>query len=90
VLTLVFGLVHGFGFAGLLVDIGLPTDRLLTGLFAFNLGVELGQLLVLLPVFLFGPYLLEELPKFKIKWADMAAAGLTAFGTYLFVSRLLV
>ena len=89
-LTLVFGLIHGFGFAGLLVDIGLPTDRLLTGLFAFNLGVELGQLMVLLPVFIFGPYLLEELPEFKIKWADMAAAGLTAFGTYLFVSRLLV
>ena len=89
-LTLIFGLIHGFGFAGLLVDIGLPTDRLLTGLFAFNLGVELGQLLVLLPVFIFGRYLLEELPKFKIKWADIAAAGLTSFGVYLFVSRLLV
>ena len=90
IITLAFGLVHGFGFAGLLTDIGLPTDRLLTGLLAFNLGVELGQLMVLLPVFVFGPYLLEELPSFKIRWADMAAAGLTAFGTYLFVSRLLV
>lgn len=89
-LTIAFGLIHGFGFAGLLVDIGLPSDRLLTGLLAFNIGVELGQLLILVPVFIFGPYLLDELPKFKINWADIAAAALTAFGTYLFVSRLLV
>lgn len=89
-LTLAFGLIHGFGFAGLLVDIGLPADRLLTGLLGFNLGVELGQLMVLLPVFIFGPYLLEELPTFKIKWADIAAAALTSLGVYLFISRLLV
>ncbi len=89
-LTVAFGLIHGFGFAGLLVDIGLPGDRLLTGLLAFNIGVELGQLLILVPVFIFGPYLLDELPKFKINWTDISAAALTAFGTYLFVSRLLV
>ncbi|MEM1197271.1 MAG: HupE/UreJ family protein [Pseudomonadota bacterium] len=42
----VFGLVHGFGFAGALADIGLPQTQLATALFAFNLGVEAGQLLV--------------------------------------------
>lgn len=88
--TIAFGLVHGFGFAGLLVDIGLPSDRLLTGLFGFNLGVELGQLMVLVPVLLFGPYLLDELPKLKVKYGDMAAIGLCAFGTYLFAARLFV
>lgn len=90
VLTIAFGLIHGFGFAGLLVDIGLPTDRMLSGLLGFNLGVELGQLMVLLPVFVFGPYLLDELPKLKIKYGDMAAIGLCAFGTYLFAARLFV
>ena len=39
-----FGLVHGFGFAGVLAEMALPTGRLVPALFGFNLGVELGQL----------------------------------------------
>ena len=45
--TCLFGLVHGFGFAGNLSTIGLMEDRLLPAIFGFNLGVELGQILVL-------------------------------------------
>jgi HupE / UreJ protein len=41
-----FGLVHGFGFASVLADLGLPQDALLLALFGFNLGVELGQLAI--------------------------------------------
>jgi hypothetical protein len=41
-----FGLVHGFGFAGVLVDVSLPTDRLVPALLGFNLGVEVGQLVL--------------------------------------------
>jgi hydrogenase/urease accessory protein HupE len=40
-----FGLVHGLGFAGALQEIGLPQQHLVTALFTFNLGVEIGQLL---------------------------------------------
>jgi hydrogenase/urease accessory protein HupE len=40
-----FGLVHGLGFAGALAQIGLPPDQIPLALLAFNLGVELGQLL---------------------------------------------
>lgn len=89
-MTVAFGLVHGFGFAGLLSDIGLPAERLVSGLFGFNLGVELGQLLVLVPALIFGPYIIDELPKLKLRWSDMSATALTALGVYLFVSRLLV
>jgi len=39
-----FGLVHGFGFAGVLAEMQLPTDRLAPALFGFNAGVEIGQL----------------------------------------------
>jgi hydrogenase/urease accessory protein HupE len=46
-ITLVFGLVHGFGFAGALRDVAVPSDEVPTALFAFNLGVELGQVAVL-------------------------------------------
>ena len=39
-----FGLLHGFGFAAVLKQVGLPQDGLLSALLAFNLGIELGQL----------------------------------------------
>ncbi len=41
-----FGLIHGFGFASVLTDLGLPGDALLSSLFGFNVGVELGQLAI--------------------------------------------
>lgn len=46
-LTFAFGLVHGFGFAGALSEIGVPQDNAAPALALFNLGVEAGQLLVL-------------------------------------------
>jgi hypothetical protein len=39
-----FGLLHGFGFAGALTEVGLPSGDVPLALFAFNLGVETGQL----------------------------------------------
>ncbi|MBM3580382.1 MAG: HupE/UreJ family protein [Alphaproteobacteria bacterium] len=42
-----FGLLHGLGFAGVLKEFGLATDHFVTGLIAFNIGVELGQLAVI-------------------------------------------
>lgn len=43
-----FGLLHGFGFAGALAEVGLPSDHVPLALLAFNVGVELGQLGVVL------------------------------------------
>jgi hypothetical protein len=43
-----FGLIHGFGFASVLLDLGLPKTALLLSLVGFNVGVELGQLTVVL------------------------------------------
>jgi hypothetical protein len=42
-----FGLIHGFGFASVLADLGLPRDALLLALVGFNLGVETGQLAII-------------------------------------------
>ncbi|MDD9898093.1 MAG: HupE/UreJ family protein [Candidatus Melainabacteria bacterium] len=47
-IAFVFGLIHGFGFAGALQDLGLPLGALLLSLFSFNLGVELGQLAIVI------------------------------------------
>lgn len=46
-ITLAFGLFHGFGFAGLLGELQLPADNLIYPLLAFNLGVEAGQVLMI-------------------------------------------
>ncbi len=45
-LAFVFGLIHGFGFANVLVDLGLPTSALASALGGFNVGVEMGQLAI--------------------------------------------
>lgn len=44
--ALVFGLIHGFGFASVLSDLGLPSDQLTAALLGFNIGVELGQMAI--------------------------------------------
>lgn len=41
-----FGLIHGFGFASVLMDLGLPQGALALALFGFNVGVEIGQLAI--------------------------------------------
>ncbi len=47
IMALLFGLLHGFGFAGALADIGLPRDQLALSLFLFNVGIEVGQLAII-------------------------------------------
>ena len=51
VIAIAFGLLHGFGFAGALSEIGLPRSAIPTALLFFNVGVEAGQLLFIVSVF---------------------------------------
>jgi len=46
IVAFIFGLLHGFGFAGALAEIGLPTTDIPIALLSFNLGVEIGQLMI--------------------------------------------
>jgi hydrogenase/urease accessory protein HupE len=85
-LTFFFGLVHGFGFANVLREMGLPTVGLIRCLLSFNLGVECGQLCIaicLLPL----AYALNHW-----KYGRSVAMGisilLALFGTAWFVDRL--
>lgn len=48
IVTFLFGLIHGFGFASVLGELNLPTAQFAWALFQFNLGIELGQLLIVL------------------------------------------
>jgi hypothetical protein len=54
-----FGLIHGFGFASVLTDLGLPQDSLLPSLVSFNIGVALDQLAIV-AAFLPLAYLLHH------------------------------
>lgn len=48
VIVFIFGLLHGMGFAGVLLELGLPESEFVTALVTFNVGVEFGQLSVIL------------------------------------------
>ena len=87
-LTLIFGLIHGFGFASVLLDLGLPKDKTVTALLGFNLGVEFGQILVVLLAIVFL-YMLgkSSLVKYKDYLFNIVAIVLIALGTFWFVGR---
>ena len=83
-----FGLIHGFGFAGVLREMSLPSDRLVAALFGFNLGVELGQLAVVLSVW----PLLYGLARFRqgrlhLWVAELGSAAICGLGLFWFVTR---
>ena len=78
-----FGLLHGFGFAGALAGIGLPQGQLALSLFLFNLGIEIGQLLIvslmLVAGWLVNKYRGEEaLELTAIRWTVVLAMGSVA------------
>jgi hypothetical protein len=86
-LAVAFGLAHGAGFAGALLGLDIPHERLLTALLAFNLGVEAAQLLALAAIAgiaIAG----SRLPATARRLAlDYTTAGLVALGVYWFVGR---
>lgn len=88
VVTLVFGLIHGFGFAADLLESRLPKQKLAEILVGFNAGVEVGQLTIVIAltgaVMLLRRYRLA-LPRALV--VDVAAAALVGIGTYWFVGR---
>ena len=78
-ITLVFGFIHGLGFAGAINEIFLPSEDMLKILIAFNLGIEIGQILIFLVVAL----LVSLLNLFKleiVKNYSVLAVSLIIFG----------
>jgi len=57
IIVFAFGLIHGLGFAGVLKDLGLPQREFINALISFNVGVELGQITIILGAWwLFGKW----------------------------------
>jgi hypothetical protein len=88
VVTVVFGLIHGFGFASGLLEMKLPASHLGELLFGFNLGVEIGQLSLVFALLGLVALLARvrlTLPRPIV--VDAASAALVGLGVFWFVSR---
>jgi hypothetical protein len=86
--TLVFGLIHGFGFAANLLEMRLPPHRLAELLVGFNLGVEIGQVTVVLGALAIAYLLVRvRLAIPRPLFTDIAAAFLVGEGLCWFVER---
>jgi hypothetical protein len=87
-LAIAFGLIHGFGFASAMIEIGLPSDQIWPALLGFNVGIEIGQLAIV-----FGLWLLVLVVRKNISWlrirlvVDLLSASLCGLGIYWFISR---
>jgi len=87
-LAAIFGTIHGFGFANVLSEIEIIKSNFLIALFGFNIGVELGQILVL--AFLWPAFLLiskEPNQNHFIEIRSVLSSILLAIGLYWFITR---
>ena len=86
-IALVFGLIHGFGFASVLREMGLPSGALGWSLFSFNLGVEIGQVMVAVVVASALMALRARSETAGRRLAFAGSVGVMAAGTFWFVQR---
>lgn len=85
--ALTFGLVHGFGFANVLREFGLPREALGWSLFSFNFGVEIGQLAIVLVVASLLAAIRRKSQPLGYRVAFAGSVVVIAAGTYWFVQR---
>ena len=87
IVAFVFGLLHGFGFAGALAEVGLPHNEIPLALLMFNLGVELGQLMFIAVVLV----LIEFLRRIRMEWPawirQVPAYGIGGLAAFWLIER---
>ncbi len=84
----IFGLLHGLGFATMLKEFGLPEDSFLLALFGFNLGVELGQVAILLGFWMLVIVWLREWKDYRRHFVIPASLLVALTGLFWFWQRL--
>lgn len=90
VVAFIFGLLHGFGFAGALRDVGLPQSDIPTALLMFNVGVELGQLMFVAAVIGLG-WAAKRAMSTNPKWTVQATAyGVGSVSAFWMVERIML
>ena len=87
VMALVFGLIHGLGFAAVLADLGLDGGSLVLTLLGFNLGVEAGQALIVL-IFVPAAFLVRRTAAYRRWFVPIGSVAIIAIATVWAVERL--
>ena len=82
-----FGLLHGFGFAGALGEIGIANEQLLLSLLFFNIGIETGQL-IMIPIFLIIIWLLQKI-KLNFSITKLSSYAIGGMGSFWLIERVL-
>lgn len=83
-----FGLLHGLGFASMLADFGMPENAFATALISFNIGVELGQLTILLMAYLLIGLWFGKRDWYKTLVINPASIVIALIAFYWFIDRL--
>ena len=84
----IFGLLHGLGFAGVLNEIGISEGLFISSLISFNIGVELGQISVILLSYIFIALLFQKKTWYRNKITKPLSLIIAAIGFYWFIERL--
>ena len=87
VVAFAFGLLHGFGFAGALSEVGVPQHAVPLALLFFNVGVELGQLLFIAAVFGFAWLVRLSAVRLPVIWPRAVAYGIGSVAAFWVVER---
>jgi len=87
VVAFAFGLLHGFGFAGALSEVGVPEQAVPLALLFFNVGVELGQLLFIAAVFGLGWLVKLAAVRVPRVWQRTVAYGIGSVAAFWVVER---
>jgi len=82
-----FGLLHGFGFAGALSEVGVPQKAMPLALLFFNVGVEIGQLLFIASVLILGWLIRRAALRSPAWWPRAAAYGIGSIAAFWLVQR---
>jgi hypothetical protein len=84
-----FGLLHGLGFAGILNDIGVSEGAFIISLISFNLGVELGQIGVIILSYLFIALIFQKKKWYRNRVTKPLSMIIALIGFYWFIQRLI-
>jgi hydrogenase/urease accessory protein HupE len=88
-IVFLFGLIHGLGFASALNNLGLPQQSYLASLIMFNIGVELGQLTVILAAFLLFAKWFGDKPYYRKYIVIPLSLAIAAIALYWVIQRTL-
>ena len=89
IVIFIFGLLHGLGFASVLGEFGLPDGFFIAALLGFNLGVEIGQLTVVLLAFIIVGYWFNKKDYYQISIANPISIIIGLVGAYWFIERVI-